>query len=188
MAGKRKKVEKREWAVLAPRELPDGKWRVSLGVGWENGKRKNPRRIFSNSADALQFCRDEEARRDAHGQITAGADGVKVAAWLSLDLALMEAGAGSLKEVGDRVLSDTLAVTVVSTAGECLSRYLSKYLGKSVYADDSRNRCNRFVRSFGVERPIKEATVAVMNAFFAKNTGATLRRTVSALAKRLMRR
>lgn len=180
MAGKRKKVEKREWAVLKPRELPSGKWQVSLGVHRENGKRKNPRRLFSNSADALQFCRDEEARRIAHGQITAGADGVKVAAWLALDRDLMEAGAGSLKEVGDRVLRDTLAVTVVSTAGECLSKYLSKHLGKSVYTDDSRNRCNSFVKSFGVERPIKEATTEVMQAFFAENTGATLRRTISA--------
>jgi hypothetical protein len=179
MAGKRKKVEKREWAVLKPRELPSGKWQVSLGVHRENGKRKNPRRLFSNNADALQFCKDEEARRIAHGQITAGADGVKVAAWLSLDRDLMEAGAGSLKEVGERVLRDTLAVTVVSTAGECLSRYLS-HRGKSVYADDSRNRGNHFIRWFGAERQIREATTEVMKAYFSKHTGATLRRTVSA--------
>ena len=154
---RRPKIEKSEWAVLTPRQLPDGKWRVSLGVSWENGKRKNPRRIFSNNADALQFCRDEEARRKAHGQITANADGVKVAAWLELEDKLLKAGAGSLKEVGERVLRDTLAITVVSTAGECLSRYLS-HRGKSVYADDSRNRCNHFIRWFGAEGPIREAT------------------------------
>lgn len=174
------KVEKSEWAVLTPRQLPDGKWRVSLGVSWENGKRKNPRRIFSNNADALQFCRDEEARRKAHGQITANADGIKVAAWLELEEKLLKAGAGSLKEVGERVLRDTLAITKISTANECLSNYLSKHLGPSIYADDSRNRCNRFVKWFGADRPIKEATPEVMNAFFAKHTGATLRRTVSA--------
>lgn len=174
------KPKKREWAVLQPRELPNGKWQVSLGVTWENGKRKNPRRLFDNSADALQFCRDEEARRKAHGQITANADGVKVAAWLALEEKLLKAGAGSLKAVGERVLRDTLAITKISTANECLSNYLLKHLGPSIYADDSRNRCNRFVKWFGADRPIKEATPEVMNAFFAENAGATLRRTVSA--------
>jgi hypothetical protein len=173
------KIEKSEWAVLAPRQLPDGKWRVSLGVSWENGKRKNPRRVFSNNADALQFCRDEEARRKAHGQITANADGVKVAAWLELEEKLLKAGAGSLKEVGDRVLRDTLAVTRVSAAEECLSRYLD-HRGKSVYADDSRNRCNHFIKWFGAKRPIRESTTEVMKAYFSEHKGATLRRTVSA--------
>lgn len=173
------KPKKREWAVLAPRELPNGKWLVSLGVTIENGKRKNPRRVFQNNADALQFCRDEEARRKAHGQITANADGVKVAAWLELEEKLLKAGAGSLKEVGERVLRDTQAITQISAAGECLSRYLS-HRGKSVYADDSRNRCNHFIKWFGADRPIQEATTEVMKAYFSKHTGATLRRTVSA--------
>lgn len=177
---KKPKPKKREWSVLSPREQPDGKWLVSLGVTFENGKRKNPRRIFSNNADALQFCRDEQARRKAHGQITANADGAQVAAWLKLEEKLIEAGAGSLEDVGNRVLRDTLAVTMVATATECLSNYLSKHLGKSIYADDSRRRCNNFVKWFGVERPIKEATTDVMTAYFAKHTGATQRRTVSA--------
>lgn len=174
------KPKKREWAVLEPRQLPNGKWLVSLGVTIENGKRKNPRRVFQNNADALQFCRDEEARRKAHGQITANADGVKVAAWLELEEKLIKAGAGSLKEVGERVLKDTLAITKTTTATLCLSSYLTKHLGPSIYADDSRNRCNQFIKWFGAERPIKEATPEVMVAFFAKHTGATLRRTVSA--------
>lgn len=149
-------------------------------MSWENGKRKNPRRIFSNYADALQFCRDEEARRAAHGQITANADGVTVAAWLELEEKLIKAGAGSLKDVGERVLKETLAITKYATATVCLSNYLSKHLGPSVYADDSRNRCNSFVKWFGAERPIKEATHELMGAYFAEHTGATLRRTVSA--------
>ncbi len=174
------KPKKSEWAVLKPRELPNGKWQVSLGVEWVDGKRKNTRRIFANNADALKFCRDEEARRDAHGQITAGADGVEVAAWMKLDKQLMEAGAGSLKEVGNRILKDTIAVTEHSTARECLTRYLTTYLGKSVYTDDSRNRCNCFLKWFGDDRQMREATPEVMKVFFNKNPGKTLRRTISA--------
>jgi len=173
------KPVKHQWAVLKPKEIANGKWQVSLGVELVDGKRKNPRRIFANNADALQFCRDELARRGAHGQITAGADGVKVAAWLELEEKLQRVGAGSLKEVGERVLRDTEAITQVSAAGECLSRYLS-YRGKSVYADDSRNRCNHFIKWFGAERQVREATTEVMKAYFTKHTGATLRRTVSA--------
>lgn len=174
------KKQKSEWAVLTPRKLPNGKWRVSLGVSWQDGKRKNTRRVFDNYADALQFCQDEDARKVAHGQITANADGVLVAAWLKLNEKLINAGAGTLEEVGERVLRDTLAISRVSTAGECLSQYLERHLGNSVYADDSRNRCNSFLRWFGVERPMREATVEVMKDFFTKNSGATLRRTVSA--------
>ena len=160
--------------------MASGKWQVSLGIQIVDGKRKNPRRIFDNNADALQFCRDEQARRDAHGQITAGADGATVAAWLELDKKLLEAGAGSLKEVGNRILKDTLAVTEHSTARECLDKYLATYLGNSVYADDSRGRGNCFLRWFGEERQMSEATPEVMRAFFNKNTGKTLRRTISA--------
>ena len=174
------KPKKRQWAVLKPRELPNGKWQVSLGVEWVDGKKKNPRRLFANNADALQFCRDEQARRDAHGQITAGADGAEVAAWLELDKKLLEAGAGSLKEVGNRILKDTLAVTEHSTARECLDQYLTTYLGHSVYTDDSRGRVNCFLRWFGEDRQMREATPEVMKAFFNKNSGNTLRRTVSA--------
>lgn len=179
MAGKRKKVEKREWAVLAPRELAGDKWRVSLGVSWENGKRKNPRRIFSNYADALQFCRDEDARRDAHGQITAKADGVQVARWLELDAELKAAGTKGLQSVGEKALQDAKAIHKTATAAHCLELYL-KGMGKSVYADDSRNRCGRFLRWFGLERPISEATPAVMTAYFTDFPDKTGRRTISA--------
>ena len=174
------KVKKSQWAVLKPRELANGKWQVSLGVQWVNGKRKNPRRIFANNTDALKFCDDEEARRGAHGQITAGADGAEVAAWMKLDKQLLEAGAGSLKEVGNRILKDTLAVTVHSTARDCLNKYLTTSLGNSIYADDSRGRVNCFLRWFGDNRQIREATPEVMKAFFNENSGKTLRRTVSA--------
>jgi len=189
LVGRKPKPKKSEWSVLEPRKFtqpgklgkpPKTKWRVSLGVTIENGKRKNTRRIFDNQADALRFCENEEARRFAHGQITAKADGTKVAAWLELEEKLIKAGAGSLEEVGKRVLKDTLAITKTSTATLCLSNYLTKHLGPSVYADDSRNRCNQFIKWFGAERSIKEATPEVMQAFFAKQTGATLRRTVSA--------
>jgi hypothetical protein len=96
--------------------LPDGKWRVSLGVSWENGKRKNPWRIFSNNADALQFCRDEEAHRDAHGQITAKADGGEVAGWLELDAELKAAGTKGLQSVGEKALQDAKAIHKTATA------------------------------------------------------------------------
>lgn len=174
------KPKKSEWAVLQPRQLPNGKWQVSLGVEWVDGKRKNPRRIFANNADALKFCRDEEARKDAHGKITAGADGVEVAAWMKLDKQLLEAGAGSLKEVGNRILKDTIAITEHSTARECLTQYLTTYLGKSVYTDDSRNRCNCFLNWFGDNRQMREATPEVVKAFFNEKPGKTLRRTISA--------
>ena len=151
---------------------------MSLGVSWENGKRMNPRRIFSNNADALQFCRDEEARRDVHGQITAKADGLQVARWLELDAELKAAGTKGLQSVGERALKDALVIQKTPTAARCLELYLAAK-GKSVYADDCRNRCGHFVRWFGQDRVISEAIPDVMKVYFTDNSGATGRRTIS---------
>lgn len=174
-----KKAKERKWAVLEPRETPNGKWQVSLGVEWVDGKKKNPRRTFSMHADALQFCRDELARRKAHGQITANADGAQVAAWLDLDARLIAAGTGGLRAAGERALKDAIAIQKTATAKRCLELFVAE-LKKSVYADDCRNRCGHFLRWFGQERAISEANPEVLKAYFSKHPGATGRRTISA--------
>lgn len=175
---KKPKKEKSQWAVLTPRQRPDGKWQVSLGIQEHDGKRKNPRRVFPIHADALQFCRDELARRKAHGEITAKADGPQVAGWLDLDARLIAAGAGSLQVVGAKALKDALAIQKTATAARCLQLYVATK-GKSVYADDCRNRCGSFVRWFGNDRAISEANPEVMKAYFSDHPGATGRRTIS---------
>jgi hypothetical protein len=158
---------------------PETKWRVSLGVSIENGKRKNPRRTFDNHADALRFCENEKARRVAHGQITAKADGVQVAAWLELDAQLKAAGTKGLQSVGKQALKDALAIHKSATAARCLELFVAT-LGKSVWADECRTRCGRFVRRFGEGRPISEATPAAMMDYFTQHPDPTGRRTISA--------
>ena len=154
--------------MLTPRKLPDGRWQVSLGIVVEDGHRKNPRRQFQTRADALEFCNAEKRRKRAHGEITANADGVKVAQWMELDTkmaaagvqlsdvdrwilldaSLREAGAGSLQHVGTRALSDAHAVKRHGTVAECHEGWMKHLLAqkrRGRYLANGRNFCRNFI-------------------------------------------
>jgi hypothetical protein len=155
-------------AVLSPKKLPDGRWQVSLGIKIENGRRKNPRKQFKTRADALDFCNAEKSRKRAHGEITANADGVKVAqwmkldakmdmagvsladvrSWIDLDTQLRETGAQSLAEVGKRILRDLMSVKQHGTVVECYNAWLASLISKKRrgrYLDNARNFCSNFI-------------------------------------------
>lgn len=175
------KQQERSWGVLVPKKLPSGRWIVSLG--WVDGK--NPRRKFANKDDAQAFCLQEKARRKAHGQLTADADGELVARWMKLEESLKAAGAGSLVTVAEKALRDHAAITKSGTARECfdMAHAALKTAGrKGNYLADLRNRCGRFLRTFGEDRPIAEATPAVVSAFLEsiQDGAGSYRRTISA--------
>lgn len=171
-------------AILAPKPLGDG-WQVSLGVEWVNGKKRNPRKQFNLHADAVEFCRVEKARRIAHGSITAGADGVRVALllaldaklaaggvdlkrveqWLAIDERMRTVGSGDLLTVGERILREAEAIKSTGTASRCLELFLATHK-PSIYKDDLRKRCGHFVRWFGTERMVSEITVDVIKLYF----------------------
>jgi len=180
--GKKKKEQKK--AVLIPKAFGDG-WQVSLGIEWVDGKKRNPRRQFSIYADALDFCNDEKARRKAHGSITAGADGVRVALllaldakltaggvdlkrveqWLAIDERMRAAGTGDLLAVGERIVKEAEAIKRTGSAFRCLELFLAIF-SPSIYKDDIRNRCGHFVRWFGKERLVSEITADVIELYF----------------------
>jgi integrase len=175
------KQKEGSWGVLVPKKLPSGRWMVSLG--WVDGK--NPRRKFATKDDAQAFCLLEKARRKAHGQLTADADGELVARWMKLEERLKTAGAGSLVAVAEKALRDHAAITRTGTARECfdMAHAALKAAGrKGNYLADLRNRCGRFLRDFGENRPIAEATPAVVSAFLGniKDGSGSYRRTISA--------
>ena len=131
-------------AVLSPKKLGDS-WQVSLGVEWVDGKKRNPRKQFNLYADAVEFCRAEKARRIAHGSITAGADGVRVALllaldaklaaggvdlkrveqWLAIDERMRAVGSGDLLTVGERILREAEALKTTGSASRCLELFLA---------------------------------------------------------------
>ena len=160
------KEDDKKTAVLQPRKMKNGRWRVSLGIIIENGRRKNPRLQFKTRADAKLFCDAERQRKRAHGEITANADGVKVAQWMKLDAAmessgasladvgewvslnasLREAGAPSLKEVGMRMLKDVLSVQKKGTVAECRDAWLESLKGKrGRYRGNGRKISRNFI-------------------------------------------
>lgn len=171
-------------AVLSPKKLGDS-WQVSLGVEWVDGKKRNPRKQFNLYADAVEFCRAEKARRIAHGSITAGADGVRVALllaldaklaaggvdlkrveqWLAIDERMRAVGSGDLLTVGERILREAEAIKSTGTASRCLELFLVTHK-PSIYKDDLRKRCGHFVRWFGTERMVSEITVDVIKLYF----------------------
>lgn len=188
MAAK-KKIGKGMWAVLEPRTLKSGGWIVSLG--WDKETGKNPRRKFKLKEDADVFCLEEKARSKAHGAITAGADGVLLKRWMELDEKLKAARAGSLLEVGNRVLINQLAITRNGSAKECFDAFHAKMVESvhsgelsGTYLADLRNRCGRFLRWFGEDRPMVEASKELATQFFEKITdqSGVYRRTISAWA------
>jgi hypothetical protein len=177
--------------TLTPHQLPTGKWQVSLGIH-ENpeGKKTWKRRYFASRAEAQDFCSAERARIKAHGAMTANTDGAMVSQWLALNDQLLDAGAGSLLEVGKRILADIKAIRKSGSAGECLDAFLVTR-APSIYTDDLRVRCGRFVDWYGADRRMSEITRDVMMGYWdhlktrsaAKNKnkiGATDRRTISA--------
>ncbi|KAB2641153.1 MAG: hypothetical protein DVB25_02765 [Verrucomicrobia bacterium] len=166
-------------AVLSPKKLPDGRWQVSLGITVENGRRTNPRRQFKTRADALEFCNTEKRRKKAHGEITANADGVKVAQWMKLDARmdaagvrlsdverwiqlharLSDAGAGSLKDVCSRALEDALSVQCRGTVGQCYeawAKWLKTQKRRGRYRSNARNFCANFIHGDFAYRPVEE--------------------------------
>lgn len=155
-------------SVLSPKKLPDGRWQVSLGIRFEDGVRKNPRKQFKTRADALDFCNAEKRRKKAHGEITADADGAKVADWMKLDAKMEIAGvnltdlrnwieldsqlrntsAQSLTTVAKRILSDLMSVQQRGTALDCYNAWiahltLKKRRGR--YVGNARNLCSNFI-------------------------------------------
>jgi integrase len=92
---------------------------------------------------------------------------------------LKAAGTKGLQAVGKQALKDAQAIHKTATAAHCLKLYV-ECLGKSVWADECRTRCGRFVRRFGEGRPISEATPAAMIDYFSKHPDKTGRRTISA--------
>lgn len=175
--------------MLEPKKLPSGGWIVSLG--WEKETGKNPRKKFQNKDDAQAFCLDEKARRKAHGQVTAGADGVLVKRWMELDEKLKASRAGSLLEVGNKVLIEQLAITRFGSVKECFDAYHAEMFKEvdrgelsGTYLADLRNRCGRFLRWFGEKRPMVEFSKAQATKFFEEITDGSgvNRRTISAWA------
>lgn len=165
---KANKEKTKEVAVLKPKKLSDGRWQVSLGITIENGRRINPRRQFQIRADAQDFCDAEKRRRRAHGEITANADGTKVAAWMKvdakmevagvsladvqswidLDVQLREAGGKQLIGTGRQALRDLLAVKKHGTAVECYNAWLAYLIAKrrrGRYLNNARNFCSNFI-------------------------------------------
>ncbi len=169
--------------MLEPKKLPSGGWIVSLG--WEKDTGKNPRKKFQNKEDAQAYCLDEKARRKAHGQVTAGADGVLVKRWMELDEKLKASRAGSLLEVGNRVLVDQLAITTFGSARECFDACHAALRAddrSGIYLADLRNRCGRFLRWFGEDRSMVEVSQAKIFEFLGtiNNKSKVDRRTISA--------
>lgn len=167
---KKKAAEQKtkEVAVLKPKKLKDGRWQVSLGITIENGRRINPRRQFQIRADALDFCKTEKRRKKAHGEITANADGVKVAqwmkvdakmeeagvsledvkSWIDLDVQLREAGGSPLIGTGRQVLRDLKAVQKHGTVVECYNAWVAHLTAKKRrgrYLTNARNFCSNFI-------------------------------------------
>lgn len=172
---KKKSTEKKvaekktkEVAVLKPKKLKDGRWQVSLGITIQNGRRINPRRQFQIRADALDFCKTEKRRKKAHGEITANADGVKVAqwmkvdakmeeagvsledvkSWIDLDVQLREAGGSPLIGTGRQVLRDLKAVQKHGTVVECYNAWVAHLTAKKRrgrYLTNARNFCSNFI-------------------------------------------
>jgi len=171
MSAEKKKPAKKtskEVAVLKPKKLPDGRWQVSLGITMVNGRRTNPRKQFKTRADAQDFCDAEKRRKKAHGEITAKADGTKVAAWMKMDTKmdavgvsladvrswidlhtqLRETGAQSLAEVGKRTLHDFMTVKQHGTVVECHNAWLAHLASKGRrgrYKGNARNFCGNFI-------------------------------------------
>lgn len=158
----------KEVAVLKPKKLPDGRWQVSLGITVVNGRRTNPRRQFKTRADAQDFCDAEKRRKKAHGEITANADGTKVAAWMKvdakmeatgvrlsdveswidLDAQLREAGGKRLKGIGQQALGDLKVVKKHGTVVECYNAWVAHLTAKrrrGRYLDNARNFCSNFI-------------------------------------------
>ena len=171
-------------AVLSPKKLPDGRWQVSLGITVENGRRTNPRRQFKTRADALEFCNTEKRRKKAHGEITANADGTKVALWMQLDAKmdaagvrlsdvekwiqlharLSDAGAASLQDVGSRALEDALSVQKKGTVAECHEawmRWLEAKKRRGRYRGNARNFCGNFIYGDLAFRPVEDSDADV---------------------------
>ncbi len=157
-----------------------------VSLGWMEGK--NPRRKFNTKDEAQAFCLQEKTRRKAHGLLTAEADGGLVSRWIKLEQQLKANGIGSLAEVAERALRDHSAITKRGSAKECLNAALKALKALKAdgiagsYHSDLKNRCGRFLRWFGANRPMSEATPQVVSTFFGSinDKSGSCRRTISA--------
>lgn len=167
MSGKKGKGK---WAIRIPKKLPNGRWIVSLGM--VDGK--NVRRKFNTKEDAQNFCYAENANKKTDMTMPDGADGSMVKKWMALDTELKSAGIESLLAAGQRVLKDAKAVEQTGSVQECFDACHTAYTGvrRGLYRADLRNRCGRFMRYFGADRPALEITPAVIEAYLKtlKNT------------------
>lgn len=184
MSDEEEKKKKKEVAVLTPKKLKDGRWQVSLGITMVDGRRINPRRQFQIWADAHNFCKAEKRRKKAHGEITANADGAKVAQWMQLDAKmeaagvrlpdvdvwiqlharLSDAGAASLQDVGSRALEDALSVKKKGTVVECHAawmRWLETKKRRGRYRANARNFCGNFIYGDLAFRPVEDSDADV---------------------------
>jgi hypothetical protein len=166
-----KKKVKGAWSVLKPKSMKNGGWMVSLGM--VDGK--NVRRKFKTKDAAQEFCNTENETKKKDSKMPVGADGALVAEWMAMDAELKEAGVDSLLAAGRRVLKDAKAVKQTGSAKQCFDACHTALTGKrrGKYLADLRNRCGRFMRYFGQNRPVLEITPEVIEAYLKtlKNTG-----------------
>lgn len=171
MSAKRAKRKPFKWALLKPKSLKAGGWLVSLGM--VDGK--NVRRKFRTKQAAQDFCNEENANKKEDKTMPDGADGSLVKKWMALDAELKAAGVESLIAAAQRILKDVKAVTQSGSARQCFDACHTAHTGKrrGTYRADLRNRCGRFLRYFGEDRPAVEITPEVIEAYLKtlKNPG-----------------
>lgn len=170
----KKVVKKGKKRVLVPHQLTSGVWQVSLGIEVHEGKRSWKRKQFKTRSAAQDFCNERRRTILARGEKAAEADSGLVAAWLAMENDLQAAAAGSLLEAGKRALRDAKAVQKVGTAKECFDACHADYSRpghrRGTYRSELRNRCGRFLRYFGNDRPSIEITPAVIEAYLGTLT------------------
>lgn len=161
--------EKGKKHVMVPFEYAPGKWRVSLGVEIVGGKRIWKRKQFQTKSAAQDFCNERRNAILARGEKAAEVDSGLVLTWMAMETELQAIGAGSLLDAGKRVLRDTKSVQKKGTAKECFDACHADYSRpgqkRGSYRSDLRNRCGRFLRYFGNDRPVLEITPEVITAY-----------------------
>src|ERR1035437_1583096 len=161
--------------VMVPHKLNNGSWQGLLGVWGEDGEGRWEKKQFATKSAEQDFCNAERPKKT----------GSLIEAWEALDAHLRKAGAGTLVEIGTRVLKDTNAIKQTGTAKECLDRCHQALVAdklSGIYTSDILERCGRFLRWYGEDKEMSKITSEVMIAYFATLTGkaTTDRRAVSA--------
>lgn len=149
-------------------------FRVYLGE--VEGKKRYKQ--FKSEDDASTWVENEIARQKAHGRITAGLDGSRVAAWAELDEKLRSYGT-SLKQCAQQTIDRLKAVEINGSPEECLDAFIQYGIREELrpaYLSDLRSRCLRFIKSLPPGTSAKDIAKEHVKLHLSKLPGGLIQR------------